>query len=199
MYDADPELGDCPEFGMIFVLDADYSNVRWYGRGPEETYADRKRGGKLGIWENKVIDNMAEYLVPQECGNKEDVRWGEVTDDTGRGLRFTSLGAPMCFSALPYTPHEMENALHAHELDPERAGHLSYQRSFFRDIFPQMPLGEIKCGKVKCLGKHCNSCYYDEHYANPYRQPVFPLPQVGKSGPVADYFSLSFRVHIKKL
>ena len=118
MYDADPELGDCPEFGMIFVLDADYSNVRWYGRGPEETYADRKRGGKLGIWENKVIDNMAEYLVPQECGNKEDVRWGEVTDDTGRGLRFTSLGAPMCFSALPYTPHEMENALHAHELPP---------------------------------------------------------------------------------
>ena len=118
MHDAVPELGDCPEFGMIFVLDADYENVRWYGRGPEETYADRKRGGRFGIWQNKVADNMAKYLVPQECGNKEDVRWAEVTDAKGRGLRFTSLGEPMCFSALPYTPHEMENAFHAHELPP---------------------------------------------------------------------------------
>ena len=118
MYDSVPELGDMPEFGMMFVLDADLENVRWYGRGPQETYRDRKGGGKIGIWENKVIDNMAKYLVPQECGNKEDVRWAEVTDGAGHGLRFTSMGAPMCFSALPYTPHEMENATHAYELPP---------------------------------------------------------------------------------
>ena len=118
IYDPVSELGDMPEFGMMFTLDADLNHVRWYGRGPEETYADRCGGGKMGIWENEVTDNMAAYLVPQECGNHTDVRWGEVYGDDGYGIRFTSLGAPMCFSALPYTPHELENAAHPHELPP---------------------------------------------------------------------------------
>lgn len=54
--------------------------------------------------------------MPQECGNRTGVRWAEVTDHHGRGLRFTS-GA-MEFSALPYTPHELENAMHDYELPP---------------------------------------------------------------------------------
>lgn len=117
-YDPIKELGDMPEFGMMFKLDADYDHVKWYGLGPEETYADRKKGAKLGIYENLVKDNMAEYIVPQECGNKEGVRYAEITDRKGRGMRFemTSENGPMCFSALPYTPHEMENAMHPFEL-----------------------------------------------------------------------------------
>ncbi len=117
-YDPVKELGDMPEFGMLFKLDADYDHVRWYGLGPAETYADRKKGAKLGIYENLVKDNMAAYLVPQACGNKEEVRYAEVTDRKGRGMRFemTAENGPMCFSALPYTPHEMENAMHPFEL-----------------------------------------------------------------------------------
>ncbi len=110
------DLGDMPEFGMIFKLPADLDRVKWYGLGPEETYEDRKRGGKLGLYENKVIDNMAEYLVPQECGNKCDVRWAKVMDHKGRGMEFSGDG--MFFSALPYTPHEIENAMHDYELPP---------------------------------------------------------------------------------
>ncbi len=108
------ELGDMPEFGMMFKLNADYDQVTWYGLGPEETYADRKRGGKLGIYKNEVKDNMAKYLVPQECGNKCDVRYAKVTDKRGHGMMF--FGKPFYFSALPYTPHEMENAQHPFEL-----------------------------------------------------------------------------------
>ena len=117
-YDPVKELGDMPEFGMMFKLSADYDHVKWYGLGPEETYADRKKGAKLGIYQNLVKDNMAAYLVPQECGNKEEVRYAEVTDRKGRGMRFemASENGPMCFSALPYTPHEMENAMHPFEL-----------------------------------------------------------------------------------
>ena len=103
-----------PEFGMMLKLNADYNQVEWYGLGESETYADRKHGAKLGIYANRVEDNMAKYLVPQECGNKEEVRWAKVTDRKGRGLLFT--GDAMCFSALPYTPHEMENAMHDYEL-----------------------------------------------------------------------------------
>lgn len=107
-----------PEFGMLFKLSADYDHVKWYGLGPAETYADRKKGAKLGIYQNLVKDNMAEYLVPQECGNKEEVRYAEVTDRKGRGMRFmmTAENGPMSFSALPYTPHEIENAAHPFEL-----------------------------------------------------------------------------------
>ena len=108
-------LSEMPEFGMLFKLDADYDRVEWYGCGPQETYADRKSGGKLGIYRNKVMDNMAPYLVPQECGNKAGVRWGKVTDAYGRGLIFASF-TEMNFSALPYTPHELEQAKHAYEL-----------------------------------------------------------------------------------
>ncbi len=118
VYDPVKELGDMPEFGMLFKLSADYDHVKWYGLGPAETYADRKKGAKLGIYQNLVKDNMAEYLVPQECGNKEEVRYAEVTDRKGRGMRFmmTAENGPMSFSALPYTPHEIENAAHPFEL-----------------------------------------------------------------------------------
>ena len=117
-YDPVKELGDMPEFGVLFKFNADYDHVKWYGLGPAETYADRKHGAKLGIYENSVSDNMARYLVPQECGNKEGVRWASITDRKGRGMLFEmdKNNGPMMFSALPYTPHEMENAMHPYEL-----------------------------------------------------------------------------------
>ena len=113
-YDPVKELGDMPEFGMMFKLDADYDTVNWYGLGPMENYADRKHGAKLGVYENKVQDNMAKYLVPQECGNKCDVRYVKVLNKKGRGMIF--FGDDLSVNVLPYTPHELENAAHGFEL-----------------------------------------------------------------------------------
>lgn len=115
-YDPVEGLSDMPEFGVLFKLDADYDRLEWYGNGPEETYADRDQGAKLGVYRNRVADNMAAYLVPQECGNKTKVRWAKVTDMRGRGMLFS--GEDLSFSALPYTPHEIENAKHPYELPP---------------------------------------------------------------------------------
>lgn len=115
-YDPIKELGDMPEFGVIFKFNADYNHVEWYGLGPEETYADRKKGAKLGTYSNLVEENMARYMVPQECGAKEGVRWAKIADRKGKGMLFEMNGEPMMFSALPYTPHEMENAIHPYEL-----------------------------------------------------------------------------------
>ena len=77
-----------PEFGVIFKFNADYDHVSWYGLGEAETYADRKKGAKLGIYSNLVKDNIARYMVPQECGSKEEVRWAKITDRKGRGMLF---------------------------------------------------------------------------------------------------------------
>ena len=118
VYDPVKELGDMPEFGVIFKFNADCDRVEWYGLGEAETYSDRKKGAKLGIYANMVADNIARYMVPQECGAKEEVRWAKVTDRKGRGMLFEmdENNGPMMFSALPYTPHEMENAMHPYEL-----------------------------------------------------------------------------------
>ncbi|MCR5271626.1 MAG: DUF4981 domain-containing protein [Lachnospiraceae bacterium] len=113
-YDPIKELKDMPEFGVMFKFDADYDNLEWYGLGEAETYADRKNGGKMGVYKNKVSDNMAEYARPQECGAKCDVRYAKITDTYGRGMMF--FGDDLMFSALPYTPSEIENANHPYEL-----------------------------------------------------------------------------------
>ena len=113
-YKAVKGLPDMPEFGMLFKFNADYDRIRWYGLGPEETYADRLQGAKLGIYEKTVEENFARYLVPQECGNHCGVRRLDLTDRRGRGVKF--FGEDLSINVLPWTPHEIENAAHAYEL-----------------------------------------------------------------------------------
>ena len=75
---------------------------------------------------------MAKYLRPQECGNKMDVYEASVTDNRGRGIKFYGNG--MCFSALPYTPSEIETALHPWELPRQK-------RTVVRASLAQMGVG----------------------------------------------------------
>ena len=107
-------LSDLPEFGLMFCLPCEFNTVEWYGRGPEENYSDRKQGAKLGIYEKKVTEQVTPYAKPQECGNVTDVRYAKVYNEKGIGLLFTS----KCFelNCTPYTPHELENAVHSYEL-----------------------------------------------------------------------------------
>ena len=115
-YDPVKELGEMPEFGMIAKLSADCDRVRFYGLGPQENYIDRREGARLGIWDYRAEENLTPYLLPQECGNRTGVRWAEVTDAKGQGLKLWLNGGE--FSALPWTPHEIENAAHGYELPP---------------------------------------------------------------------------------
>ena len=116
VYDPVKELGDMPEFGMITKLSADFDRVRFFGLGPLENYIDRREGARLGIWQYRAAENLTPYLLPQECGNRTGVRWAEITDAKGQGLKFWLNGGE--FSALPWTPHEIENAAHGYELPP---------------------------------------------------------------------------------
>ncbi|ETP73241.1 beta-galactosidase/beta-glucuronidase [Lachnospiraceae bacterium JC7] len=116
-YESDKILPPMPEFGYIMKLDADYDQVRFYGNGPEENYCDRNTGSRLGVYSTTARDSMAPYLVPQETGNHTAVRWAEVTDRRGRGMRFRSVSFDgMEFSAIPYTPEQLEEAKHPYEL-----------------------------------------------------------------------------------
>ncbi|MGB3731947.1 glycoside hydrolase family 2 TIM barrel-domain containing protein [Microbacterium sp.] len=110
-------LPQMPEFATMLAMPADYDRVRWYGEGPEECYVDRRAGARLGVYERSVADMLPAYLKPQESGSRTGVRWAEVTDARGVGLRFE--GDPTLeFSALSWTPAEIESAQHPHELPP---------------------------------------------------------------------------------
>ncbi len=114
-YDAVKGLTPMPEFGMMFRFNPDYKFIEYYGNGPEENYCDRNRGAKLGIFKTSTTDAIEKYLLPQETGNRTDVRWAKVVDRKGRGLLFEAPDS-MNFSALPYTPDELEAAQHPYEL-----------------------------------------------------------------------------------
>ena len=78
---------------------------------------DRRGGARLGVYSADVNDMLTPYLRPQESGSRTGVRWAEVTDSGGAGIRFECPGG-MEFSALPWSPFEIENAPHAIDLPP---------------------------------------------------------------------------------
>ncbi len=95
------------------------NNVAYYGRGPEENYADRKSGMPLGVYKTTAKDSFFPYGRPQDCGNHEETRWVTLTGDKGQGLLFGSLGESFAFSALPYTTTDL--ILANHPVEPELA------------------------------------------------------------------------------
>jgi len=113
-------LPELPIFALSFKLSADYSRTDWYALGPEETYADRQHGARLGLFQRDVADLPARYLVPQESGNRTGVRRVNVTrPEDGCGLRIAaSPAAPVECNISPYTAFELEHAAHAYELPP---------------------------------------------------------------------------------
>ena len=128
------EAPTIPAFGLEWTLPVEYSNLRFYGPGPDETYADRKHA-KLGIWSTNAYDDHAPYLMPQETGNHEDVRWAEITDDAGHGMRVSRHGeSAFALSLQPYSAFMLEEAQHQDELPAPK-------HMFLRVLAAQMGVG----------------------------------------------------------
>ena len=104
-----------PRFGMKMAVPKKFSRVRWYGRGPQETYWDRKTGGEIAIYESTVDDWVFPYVRPQDTGNRTDVRWMTLADENGVGLRIEG-ASPLSMSAWPYTIEDVERAMHPDDL-----------------------------------------------------------------------------------
>lgn len=115
-YHGQPQLPSLPVFGMDFKLKQRYHNFRFYGYGPEENYIDRMDGARLGVYSSTAEENLAKNMIPQECGNRMGIRWLEVSDCDGVGLRFEMDQVPFEGSVLPYSEYELENAMHMYEL-----------------------------------------------------------------------------------
>lgn len=110
-------------FGMEITMPGIYDNFNFYGRGPIESYVDRKHSANIGIYDQKVKDQYYPYIRPQESGNKTDIRWAKVLSPAGNGLEFRA-DAAFEMSALPYLTEDLDSGVdksaHAHsgELTP---------------------------------------------------------------------------------
>ncbi|MEI6168336.1 MAG: glycoside hydrolase family 2 TIM barrel-domain containing protein [bacterium] len=109
------DLPPLPRFGLEFMMPAGFEQVAWYGRGPHESYADRKERAHVGIYTGTVDGQYVPYVRPQENGNKADVRWLALTNSQKAGLYITG-DQLLNVSALHYTVSDLCTSRHTHEL-----------------------------------------------------------------------------------
>ncbi len=115
-YSGGDNLADLPLFGIDFCMPEKFENFTFYGMGSQENYIDRVSGAVLGLFKSDKTENLSEYLKPQECGNRTGIRWLEINDAEKIGLRFEAEEMPFEGSVLPYSAHELENAMHKENL-----------------------------------------------------------------------------------
>ncbi len=118
-----------PKFGMRMRLPKDFTQIRYYGRGPWENYPDRKRSAFVGIYEMSLFDYETEYIHPQDNGNRCDIRWFEISSDKSEysekseysdyTLRIDG-NDPLCIRAWDYGEEDLKGAKHPNEINRGR-------------------------------------------------------------------------------
>lgn len=101
------DLPDPLRVGLAFSMPATMTDAAWYGRGPHETYADRKWSGALGLWHGKIADQNHDFMRPQETGNKVDVRWMDIGPESAQGVRVSG-AAPLSMNVLAFPYDDLQ-------------------------------------------------------------------------------------------
>jgi hypothetical protein len=127
-----------PRIGLQMCLPGGYERFTWYGRGPHETYVDRKEGAQVGVYSGTVDEQYVPYIMPQENGNKTEVRWVTLTNAEGVGL-FACGGRWLEVSAHHYTTEDLTQAAHTYELKRREEITLNLD-------YGQSGLGSASCG-----------------------------------------------------
>ena len=116
-----PPLG---RVGMRFTAPAELDSIAWFGRGPQESYRDRKDAARVGLYRGRVADQHFSYDMPQENGYKTDVRWAAITDRDGAGLRIE--GDPViCLSVHDYSDEDLLESKRTQKLQRGGGVHVS--------------------------------------------------------------------------
>ncbi len=111
----DRELPLLPRMGVMLSMPYGFDNFTWLGRGPEESYVDRKAGVAVGLYQGSVDEQYVPYIMPQENGNKTDVRWAALLNSAGIGL-LAAGGQLMETGVSHFTANDLYRAMHTNEL-----------------------------------------------------------------------------------
>ena len=112
-----------PKFGMRMRLPKDFTQIKYYGRGPWENYPDRKGSAFLGIYEMPLSEYETDYIHPQDNGNRCDIRWFEIGSLRIEGLQ------PLCIRAWDYGEEDLEGVRHPNEINRGRFVNLNIDLS----------------------------------------------------------------------
>ncbi len=112
-----------PKMGLQMELPKKYQQINWFGRGPFETYPDRKTGAKMGRYASTVEDDYVPYIIPQDYGNKTDVHWISITDNSGSGIFIQGGHGGETFNASvqKYRTENLDRAHYSFQLKEENA------------------------------------------------------------------------------
>jgi beta-galactosidase len=115
--------------GNHLLLPAEFTAIQWYGRGPQESYWDRKSSAFLGLYEGAIKSQYHPYIRPQESGNKTDVRWARLKRNDGSGFEIRFINGLLNVNVLPYSPDQLypgetKRQTHSLELKPDEFIHL---------------------------------------------------------------------------
>jgi len=134
------ELPNLPRLGYRLILPDDFNRFQWYGRGPHENYTDRKVGALIGDYSGTVDEQFTYYVVPQENGNKTDVRRAKLTTSIGIGLQVSG-NSPLETSVHHFSAQALSDAVHTYELRKEN-------KTYWNIDYRQGGLGGNSCGPL---------------------------------------------------
>lgn len=138
-YRQEGQLPSLPCIGNTIVMPGQLQNLYWYGRGPLDSYADRKEATYIGLWQSTTDKQYTHYARPQDSGNHEDVAMLRITDSKGRGWLITAEEQTFSFAALPYSVEQLSSVTHDCDLQRENSTYLTL-------CCATMGLGNSSCG-----------------------------------------------------
>lgn len=139
------ELPPLPRIGLLLSIDRAFDQFEWLGRGPMESYPDRKTAMDVGRYRGTVADQFQPYVRPQENGNKEDVRWAALTNRRGQGLLVQASGH-LSVTASHFSAQELDRARHKPGENPRFARLVPRQSVLLSLDHEQLGLGGASCG-----------------------------------------------------
>ena len=171
--EAGVELANLPRIGLTMAMTPGFEQFTWYGRGPHENYRDRKAGAAVGLYHSSVDEQYVPYIMPQDNGNKTDVRWLSLVNDAGYGIKVTAVAVGdeplMEASVSHYSAADLYQALHTNELTP-------IPETIINLDYGQAGLGGASCGPATLPEYHILPGNYKFTFN---LQPILPEEQEG--------------------
>lgn len=127
------------KIGNHMLLPTTFKNIAWYGRGPWESYWDRKTSALVGMYQGSIAAQYHPYVRPQESGNKADVRWAKISRKDGSGIIIQYVDTLLNIEALPYSPDQLFPGFAKQQT---HSGELEFDKNIHLDVdLQQMGLG----------------------------------------------------------
>jgi beta-galactosidase len=171
-----------PKLGVEMRVSGDLDQFAWFGRGPWESYPDRKTAADVGLYRGTVSEQYTEYVRPQENGNKEDVRWAALTNAAGEGLLMVSESPHLAVTVSHFTADDLDSARHRAG-EPKKFSRLVPRREIIVSLDEQqMGLGGASCGPTPLEGYQCllpKAVEY-RYSLRPYSPAMGPLARVAR-------------------